>query len=119
MAKRAFLATAAVLVAVVAAAAAYRHFVLVEGLRDSVREQLNDPDSARFRYERYVGDWTVQRGFLCGEVNAKNAMGGYVGYRPFATGDGLANIQSDVEREAGIKVCDIDESMVPWWWLRW
>ena len=42
-----------------------------------VRSFLKDPDSAQFRELREVS------GGVCGEYNAKNAMGGYVGYRPF------------------------------------
>jgi hypothetical protein len=47
-----------------------------------VRQSLKDPDSAQFRNLR-VG-WL---GGLCGEVNAKNAMGGYVGFTAFSAND--------------------------------
>ena len=43
----------------------------------SVRQQLNDPNSAEFRSIHRQGDVT------CGEVNAKNKMGGYDGFKPF------------------------------------
>lgn len=45
------------------------------GAEAAVRDTLNDPDSARFG-ELYFNEDT-QRG--CLGVNAKNAMGGYVG----------------------------------------
>lgn len=47
---------------------------------------LKDPSSARFRGLRAEqrqldnGNTSV---FVCGEVNAKNSFGAYVGYRPF------------------------------------
>lgn len=45
---------------------------------DDVRASLKDPDSAKFR-----GVVKFSTGAVCGEVNAKNAMGGYVGFTPF------------------------------------
>ena len=48
-------------------------------LRAGVLATLKDPDSALFRSEH------VEDGELCGEVNAKNSMGGYVGYKKFVT----------------------------------
>ena len=45
---------------------------------DAVRNSLIDPDSAKFR-NVVVRD----RGVVCGEMNAKNKMGGYTGYTKF------------------------------------
>lgn len=54
-------------------------------LRKPILASLKDPDSALFR-NQYVG-----RRALCGEVNARNAMGGYTGYSRFiAAGDQYA-----------------------------
>jgi hypothetical protein len=50
-----------------------------ERAQDVVRGNLRDPESARFREVTRGGEYTV-----CGEVNAKNALGGYVGFRRFA-----------------------------------
>ena len=49
---------------------------------ETVSYGLNDPSSAEFRNERVVGP--VGKGYVCGEVNAKNRMGAYAGFRPFA-----------------------------------
>lgn len=46
----------------------------------AVLENLKDPDSAKFRNLKTSRDL-----FLCGEVNAKNSMGGYVGFKRFYT----------------------------------
>lgn len=43
------------------------------------REQLIDPDSAQFRNMAVSAKGNI----VCGEVNSKNRMGGYVGYQPF------------------------------------
>lgn len=47
--------------------------------KDAVKRLLNDPESARFS-ELNPGK---QKGDVCGFVNAKNKMGGYVGDTPF------------------------------------
>ena len=44
-----------------------------------VQATLTDPESAQFRGVRRSGSAS----FTCGEVNAKNRMGGYVGFTPF------------------------------------
>ncbi len=52
--------------------------------KDAVVSTLRDPGSAEFRnltHRRSQGGLSV----TCGEVNARNALGGYVGYRPFIT----------------------------------
>ncbi len=52
---------------------------------------LNDPDSAQFRrvgYTRFENGAAV----ICGEVNAKNAFGGYSDFRPFYGTGGWATI---------------------------
>lgn len=46
-----------------------------------VRDSLNDPESARFKdlsFNEYHGDWQ-----MCGQVNARNRMGGLVGFTRF------------------------------------
>jgi hypothetical protein len=47
--------------------------------QEAVKKLLNDPESARFS-EVKAGK---QQGDVCGMVNAKNRMGGYVGDTPF------------------------------------
>lgn len=55
-----------------------------------VRDQLNDPYSARIT----VGPQRTRSGFVCGEVNAKNAFGAYIGRRTFmATLDARGGVQ--------------------------
>lgn len=53
-------------------------WVAIPAARASVINLLKDPASAQFRDERLTPG-----GVLCGEVNAKNAMGGYVGFRKY------------------------------------
>lgn len=49
-----------------------------------VLDHLKDPDSAKFRNLTT----SVDAIFLCGEVNAKNSMGGYMGFKRFFTTGG-------------------------------
>lgn len=54
---------------------------VIVNAEDSVREKLRDPPSAQFRnvHVNRLDSKTV-----CGEVNAKNAFGGYQGFMRFA-----------------------------------
>jgi hypothetical protein len=49
----------------------------IEKAKVAVVKDFKDPSSAQFRNVREKG------GEVCGEVNAKNAMGGYVGFQRF------------------------------------
>lgn len=69
--------------------------------RKLVLAQLKDPGSAEFRNEKLKGGLTVKSSFLCGEVNAKNAMGGYAGFVPFASTGG---IEAEIGNDVGTKV---------------
>lgn len=52
----------------------------IETLKSRVLERLTDPASAQFRKLKLLKD---NKG-LCGEINAKNKLGGYVGFSAFA-----------------------------------
>ncbi|AVS67875.1 hypothetical protein C8245_21345 [Paracidovorax avenae] len=47
--------------------------------KDAIRKLLNDPESAQFTDLKNGKN----KGDVCGMVNAKNRMGGYVGATPF------------------------------------
>ncbi|SMF45790.1 hypothetical protein [Pseudogulbenkiania subflava] len=49
-----------------------------------VRDSLKDPDSAQFRDLQWSIDHEQYGDSLCGWVNAKNSLGWYVGFHPFA-----------------------------------
>lgn len=69
-----------VLVAVgmmLATAAVADDAALIKQAEDAVTHNLLDPESARFRDVGVNGD------AVCGQVNAKNAYGGYIGFRNF------------------------------------
>ena len=46
-------------------------------------EQLRDPEATRFKPEYKMYETSSGDIVLCGSLNGKNAMGGYVGYKPF------------------------------------
>lgn len=58
--------------------------------RDAVKAKLNDPGSAEFRGDTvYEVDGST---IVCGEVNARNRMGGYAGFEPYIVRAGIATI---------------------------
>lgn len=62
---------------------------------DSVKGRLRDPGSAQFRNVFFHHNSIP---VACGEVNAKNALGGYTGFEKFISAGkpGLTFLQSDV-----------------------
>lgn len=56
-----------------------------EEARNAVRAMLKDPESAQFRniYSRGMGGKPIPNATVCGEVNAKNSYGGYIGFTRF------------------------------------
>ncbi len=49
----------------------------------AIADQMLDPESTRFRWIDLPGPSLPGDAMECGQVNAKNTMGGYVGYRWF------------------------------------
>jgi hypothetical protein len=54
-----------------------------KAMRDGIAYHLVDPESARFRNLRSAKHIKTGTLLVCGEVNAKNRFGGYIGYTPF------------------------------------
>lgn len=60
----------------------------VEKAKSSVAEKMLDPSSVQFRNLTYVDSALRKEGdpirhVLCGEINAKNSFGGYIGFKLF------------------------------------
>lgn len=95
------------IVAIAASAAAVTlavmHFKPLEGrnaqldaAETAVKAVLKDPESAQFS-----GLWVGPGGkYVCGDVNAKNAMGGYVGKQSFLLQVGTGRVEF-MPREGG------------------
>ena len=49
--------------------------------KSAVSQGMKDPDSAQFRAVRIKRAGNIR--YICGEINAKNSYGGYVGYSRF------------------------------------
>lgn len=49
-------------------------------VKDAMGDVMFDPDSALYQFKPFVSGSNI----VCGKINAKNRMGGYVGYRTFA-----------------------------------
>ena len=84
------------------------HAALLAKVKHAVSKDFLDPNGATFRNVAFYRTSTGKTGNLvCGEVNAKNAYGAYVGYRGFVYADGMVEIEQqepsgtyDVLREA-------------------
>lgn len=64
-------------------------YMLVE--QDKIKSRLKDPDSAEFRNVFVSSKYAV-----CGEVNAKNSIGGYTGFVRFISGGDMQVVESDM-----------------------
>ncbi|HHM1858452.1 hypothetical protein Q5N06_17950 [Klebsiella pneumoniae] len=59
----------------------------IELAKKEIAADTRDPDSSKFRYVRFIQkeesqDGTVS-GYVCGQINGKNAFGAYSGFTPF------------------------------------
>jgi hypothetical protein len=60
-----------------------RGLKFIDDAKKELIDNLNDPESAKIRKLMYFNDQNNNIQVLCGEINAKNRMGGYVGYEKF------------------------------------
>lgn len=101
---------AACAVAVAALIAAYGLLTYGPGserqVLERVRNSLTDPASAQFK-DVVVGDY-----FVCGRVNAKNRMGGYIGFQRFLA-------YRYIEDEAATPYFESDSILGPMVALKW
>ena len=70
---------------------------LLERAKEAVKNMMKDPDSAKFK-DLIAGQVSKdKKKHVCGMVNSKNSMGGYVGYKGFVYIDGekYAVLQED------------------------
>jgi len=75
-----------------------RESVYIARHRERMRSRLKDPDSAEFR-DVFVSykDAELTQPVVCGELNAKNAFGGFTGYKKFLAGGSLQVSEEDME----------------------
>lgn len=70
----------------------------VSAAKEQAARDLIDPSSAQFRdleVREWVGAENKKHLALCGQINAKNRMGGYVGFRIFSASEKSATIYSE------------------------
>ncbi|MFG0787916.1 hypothetical protein [Delftia tsuruhatensis] len=75
---------------------AQNYSAMVAKAKTAVSRDFKDPEGARFRdvgiYKSTTGKGGVS---VCGEVNAKNSYGAYVGYKRFVVDDDFVQIEAD------------------------
>lgn len=57
--------------------------VAATGAEKAASDQMKDPSSSQFRNLRVRPAAAPENRVVCGEINAKNSYGGYVGFKPF------------------------------------
>lgn len=72
---------------------------VIKSTEQRIAYGLRDPDSAQFREVALV----VYKGqaVVCGQVNGKNAYGGYVGFKPFIGGPAFGRVLDDLTSGPG------------------
>lgn len=88
----------------------------VEHAKAVILENLRDPESARFRsiYQRS----STQIHNVCGQVNAKNGFGGYVGYRRFIVWSYSGLPSGSPGTEVSIEGVEEQEAFEAFWKLK-
>jgi len=69
----------------------YAESIQVAEAKIKVKSLLRDPNSAEFQNIRIVINSKAEES-VCGEINARNAFGGYTGFRKFNVSNGRVNI---------------------------
>ena len=73
----------------------------IKAAKEKVANQLKDPSSVQFK------NVTTDGGLVCGEVNGKNSLGGYVGYTHFSVLEDQVQIDEDEdEYKFAKKLCE-------------
>lgn len=90
-------------------AAAPTNAQFIAAAQKGVRDEMKDPGSAEFRNVKvYPKGGAKTMTTVCGEVNAKNSYGGYVGFRPFVASISdkadAAIVQVDNPRDSGVHI---------------
>lgn len=72
------------------------HLAFIAQAKKAVADQMRDPDSVKFRDVALYRQLESKELALCGEFNAKNGYGAYVGYRRFYVSEsGGAKLEPD------------------------
>ncbi|MCC4295856.1 hypothetical protein [Brevundimonas aurantiaca] len=69
----------------------------IEAAQKRVASELRDPAGAEFRNSR------IKDGWVCGEVNGKNAYGGYAGFQRFVVGPDSVSLEEITKDDAAAR----------------
>ncbi|MCL4678886.1 MAG: hypothetical protein KJ017_09900 [Alphaproteobacteria bacterium] len=74
-----------------------------------VKNNLKDPDSAKFKWEKFIYSGDPTFGSYCGHVNAKNGFGGYTGDQMFSvlllSKNGVIRVADTIIGDNAINLC--------------
>lgn len=74
---------------------------LFDAAKAAIAAQLKDPESVQFRNLRSSQAPTGAE-LVCGEFNAKNSFGGYIGFKPFLWSDAGVLIEAGDDADKSI-----------------
>ena len=85
-----------------------RHWLAVRQAEQALKAEFTDPSSAEFRgvtYHAYraISDEHGPLPIVCGEVNSKNRMGGYVGFTRFVVTGSEALVEPTSDADQSLK----------------
>jgi len=76
---------------------------LIREAKEVLANKMRDPESVQWHHVRIVDH--ADGKLVCGEYNARNVYGGYVGFRVFAANDGVVQLESiNLDREKAAAV---------------
>ena len=79
--------------------------------QSKVKQEMKDPDSTKFQNLREIKN-SVGESVVCGEVNAKNSYGGYVGYHLFSySPDGVVILNSPKDSDYSLYTTNFTEPL--------
>lgn len=69
----------------------------ISSAENYIKQKMKDPDSTKFQNVRSINN-SQGASYICGEANAKNSYGGYVGFKPFAYKEGRVVLDGSYDK---------------------
>lgn len=94
--KKGIMIAAILFAAGLAGTAAAEDDALIAQAKEAIASRMKDPGSVQFRSveHRTITTAETTKEVVCGEVNAKNMYGGYVGFTPFMVINGQVFVRN-------------------------
>lgn len=81
----------------------YDDWIALPASRKLIANQMRDPESTQFRNDRFT-----KSGWLCGELNTKNGVGGYVGFARYISGGSAGKFFVEGQPHIGPRTTEVE-----------